>query len=303
MRRLMWVWVVAATTMGMPAWALAGDQEIAQEIANQLRDSGRLSDYTIAVSYLDGTAVLRGSVRSQEQAATAAALAENSPHVTSVVNNLQIESAGGGAVTLRPENSPQRPVARMAAAYQDGVRSSHGAGGAELSMNHGINAQGTQGNSLVRQTAATEGESYGPELQQPAGTSRRTQASPAAALPRRQGAGAIPIAMLAQNGQGVVQPAAPMPGGPMAAGPMPAYVPGVGGGVARASYDQPHMPNYAWPSYAPYPNYSALTYPKQYSPTAWPYIGPFYPYPQVPLGWRKVTLEWDDGWWMLDFKQ
>ena len=27
----------------------------------------------------------------------------------------------------------------------------------------------------------------------------------------------------------------------------------------------------------------------------------FYPYPQVPLGWRKVTLEWDDGWWHLDF--
>jgi hypothetical protein len=22
----------------------------------------------------------------------------------------------------------------------------------------------------------------------------------------------------------------------------------------------------------------------------------------VPLGWRKVTLEWDDGWWFLDFK-
>ena len=30
-------------------------------------------------------------------------------------------------------------------------------------------------------------------------------------------------------------------------------------------------------------------------------LGPFYPYPQVPLGWRKVALEWDDGWWMLDF--
>jgi hypothetical protein len=62
------------------------------------------------------------------------------------------------------------------------------------------------------------------------------------------------------------------------------------------------MPGYAWPTYAAYPNYAAVTYPKQYSPTAWPYIGPFYPYPQVPLGWRKVTLEWDDGWWMLDFK-
>ena len=85
-------------------------------------------------------------------------------------------------------------------------------------------------------------------------------------------------------------------------GPQPAYVPGTGGGVAPARFDQPHLPGYAWPSYAAYPNYSALTYPKQYSPTAWPYIGPFYPYPQVPLGWRKVTLEWDDGWWMLDFK-
>jgi len=84
--------------------------------------------------------------------------------------------------------------------------------------------------------------------------------------------------------------------------PIPAYVQGTGGGVAPARYDQPHMPNHAWPSYAAYPNYAGLTYPRQYSPTAWPFIGPFYPYPQVPLGWRKVTLKWDDGWWMLDFK-
>ncbi len=85
-------------------------------------------------------------------------------------------------------------------------------------------------------------------------------------------------------------PAAPVP---MQGGPS------YGGGVPR--YDQPNMPNYAWPSYAAYPNYSAVTYPKQYSASAWPYIGPFYPYPQVPLGWRKVALEWDDGLWYLDF--
>jgi hypothetical protein len=93
-------------------------------------------------------------------------------------------------------------------------------------------------------------------------------------------------------------------GGAMVGGgaPIPAYVPGVGGGVAPARYDSPYLPKHAWPAYAAYPNYGAVTYPKQYSPTAWPYIGPFYPYPQVPLGWRKVTLEWDDGWWMLDFK-
>ena len=83
------------------------------------------------------------------------------------------------------------------------------------------------------------------------------------------------------------------------AGPVPAYIGGAGG--QPPAYDQPHMPNYAWPSYASYPNYAAVSYPKQYSPTAWPFIGPFYPYPQVPLGWRKVALEWDDGWWFLDF--
>jgi hypothetical protein len=91
------------------------------------------------------------------------------------------------------------------------------------------------------------------------------------------------------------------PGGAMGA-PQPMYMPGSGVGIAPARYDHPCMPGYAWPSYAAYPNYAAVTYPKQYSPTAWPYIGPFYPYPQVPLGWRKVTMEWDDGWWFLDFK-
>lgn len=72
-------------------------------------------------------------------------------------------------------------------------------------------------------------------------------------------------------------------------------------GMGAPRYDQPNLPNYAWPTYAAYPNYAAVTYPKQYSPSAWPYIGPFYPYPQVPLGWRKVSLQWDDGLWYLDF--
>lgn len=80
-----------------------------------------------------------------------------------------------------------------------------------------------------------------------------------------------------------------------------AYVAPVAGQVAGRHYDQPNMPAYAWPSYAPYPNYAQVCYPKQYSPQCWPYIGPYYPYPQVPLGWRKVTMEWHDGWWYLDF--
>jgi hypothetical protein len=83
-------------------------------------------------------------------------------------------------------------------------------------------------------------------------------------------------------------------GPPMACnGPMQAQMPVAG--------DAPSLPCYAWPTYAAHPNYAAVTYPGQYSASTWPYIGPFYPYPQVPLGWRKVTLEWDDGWWWLDF--
>jgi osmotically-inducible protein OsmY len=90
-------------------------------------------------------------------------------------------------------------------------------------------------------------------------------------------------------------------GGGAVGGPVPMQGAGMSYGAGAPRYDQPNMPSYAWPSYAAYPNYAAVTYPKQYSPSAWPYIGPFYPYPQVPLGWRKVALEWDDGLWYLNF--
>lgn len=60
----------------------------------------------------------------------------------------------------------------------------------------------------------------------------------------------------------------------------------------------PRMPPYAWPSYAPYNNFSRVAYPQAYPYWSWPYIGPFYPFPKVPPGWRSVKLEWQDGhWW------
>ena len=59
----------------------------------------------------------------------------------------------------------------------------------------------------------------------------------------------------------------------------------------------PKMPPYAWPTYAPYNNFSRVAYPLAYPYNAWPYIGPVYPFPKVPLGWRSVKLEWDDGYW------
>ena len=59
----------------------------------------------------------------------------------------------------------------------------------------------------------------------------------------------------------------------------------------------PKLPPYAWPTYAPHNNFSRVAYPTTYPYNAWPYIGPFYPFPKVPLGWRKITLEWEDGHW------
>jgi len=99
--------------------------------------------------------------------------------------------------------------------------------------------------------------------------------------------------------EGVVTNSTPLPFATSgAAGPsaMPASYSAVG-----MPSEAPNLPGYAWPGYAAHPNYAAVSYPRHHSASAWPYIGPFYPYPQVPLGWRKVSLEWDDGWWMLDF--
>lgn len=59
----------------------------------------------------------------------------------------------------------------------------------------------------------------------------------------------------------------------------------------------PNLPPHAWPTYAPYNNFSRVAYPQSYPYNAFPYIGPYYPFPKVPLGWRKVVLEWEDGHW------
>ena len=109
-----------------------------------------------------------------------------------------------------------------------------------------------------------------------------------------------------------IQRAAANDGPPIGAGPVPpgfAMPPMMMGSnepvplasPAQPGYDMtgPKLPPYAWPTYAPYPNYSRVGYPEAYPYNAFPYIGPFYPFPKVPLGWRSVKLEWDDGHWYL----
>src|SRR5262249_8709304 len=70
-------------------------------------------------------------------------------------------------------------------------------------------------------------------------------------------------------------------------------------GATPAPYDlnPPRMPPYSWPTYAPYNNYSRVAYPEAYPYAAWPFIGPCYPFPKIPLAWRSVKLQWEDGYW------
>ena len=78
--------------------------------------------------------------------------------------------------------------------------------------------------------------------------------------------------------------------------PTPIYQPQPQGPTAQG-YHAPKLPPYAWPTYAPYNNYSRVAYPLSYPYQSWPYIGPIYPYPKIPLGWRSVSLTWQDGFW------
>src|SRR5262249_11919533 len=95
------------------------------------------------------------------------------------------------------------------------------------------------------------------------------------------------------NGQVIGAPGL-LPNGTAAIDPMPLG----GNGPVAGMLNPPGLPTYAWPTYAPYNNYSRVAYPNEYPYSAFPFIGPFYPFPKVPLGYGAIKLEWEDGhWW------
>jgi hypothetical protein len=107
-------------------------------------------------------------------------------------------------------------------------------------------------------------------------------------VPKQDGAVSGPPGPAGPIGPGgVPSPPPPEPTPIFQAGPPP---------MANA-YNPPKMPPYAWPTYAPYNNYSRVAYPTEYPYNSWPFIGPVYPFPKIPPGWRSVTLTWRDGFW------
>ena len=187
-----------AAEPGRLGLAPSPNQQTADTIAAQLRQSAQLRHYTIDVEYRDGTAAVSGTVADQPQREEALRLVQGVPGVERVVDRLSVPAALVQVQAAAPQPLPP-PVPAPGAA------------------------------------APPKANEPGPVFQAP--------------------------------------------------GPSP--------------YDlnNPKMPPSAWPTYAPYNNYSRVGYPYAYPYNAWPFIGPIYPFPKVPLGWRKVQLEWDDGYW------
>jgi len=289
--------------LAAPWGARANDAQIAKEIVGRLQEqqqAANLQGFDIGVQVDEGTVLMAGRVSTVQQQDLALDIARRVPGVKVVVNDMQVRqeiaAAPVGVVSGATLRQPQRVVPAPMAARQT----------VSPVAPVGLTQAAPQLVPDSRAAATSPGDDA---MAQPVVAAAPAMVIPAApvqhaAIPAARPASGLPPRPFApaRDYQTTLASSSVVVDGGVSGAPVPAHLPSaIPSGVARATYDHPNMPAYAWPSYASYPNYAALTYPQQYSPTAWPYIGPFYPYPQVPLGWRKVTLEWDDGWWMLDF--
>jgi hypothetical protein len=279
----------------------AAEKALAQQIGRDLKESGQLRNYQIGVKYQEGIVWLGGTVANASQRETAVRLTQQMDGVARVVCQLRYpgdQMSNGGSQAPSNFNAFDDSQPAYAPNGSPVVHAFANGGAPNLQRRQAMMRANPQGrvnlasarNNMPLPSPRPAAGSAGPGVRQAnaQGVYNAGGMYPQGCAPGAMGGAAGGMGMGGAAGGMGMDGAVPV-----------GFVPhGMGRGP---SYDNASMPGYAWPSYASYPNYAALTYPKQYSPTAWPYIGPFYPYPQVPLAWRKVSLEWDDGWWFLDF--
>ena len=315
------------------------NQQVAENIALALKKSA-FHGYEIDIEYRNGLATLRGKVSDPRQKARASQIVSSVGSVQRVDNRLTIVAASGSSVRqVNATNADLASPAQQASAQQASApgQPAQMSGNQEKAMQigHALQEAGLSGydieimfqngrcilqgvvGTMEQRNGAAQVAGAVPGVQGVSNQLRvQGQAAPMGAQPGPYGAQGSPYGGQPQSPYQMAAYQAP-PGGPGPAGPpgagaegMPGPVPPMGAPMPATgpgpqssgpAYDNPNLPQSAWPSYAQYPNYAAVTYPSQYSASAWPYIGPFYPYPQVPLNWRKVTLEWSDGHWDLNF--
>ena len=332
---------LVAVVVASAVTSAAGADDLASAVAGKLSASEAVKGHKVNVRAKAGTVFLEGQVGSAGQIAAAEAAAESTDGVERVVNRLTVaETASGGVLNTFSIPSSIRTAVGLGSKPKPESRRADEAGDVQLTQ--AVGTPRSAGQSGPRPLGAPQARPMKPHaaqrgpvgqqtaLRQPMngyqggmndamgemggvpgglrdgqvvpGSVRYSEGGPGGPAPYAGGAPYVGSPGMAPTGPGMAGPGMAGPGGGMG-GPMPARGMGVGAGAVPMRGDGPNMPNYAWPSYASNPNYAAVQYPSQYSPTAWPYIGPFYPYPQVPLGWRRVSLEWDDGWWWLDFDE
>jgi len=325
--------VIASVTVAMTVGAFGGDREIAQTVLAELQQhkaAGQLTGFDIDLKVEDGIVYLTGTVASQAQRDIVERAAINEVGRANLVNDLQLQGQSPEELPARqtmvmpvsgsePSDEPSAQDVAVTDTIIGKLQQSKSSGalrGFDLDVStiqgdvwlKGSVANQAQKDLILDIARRTRGVARVIDDVAVTTSSPIRQVSTGAPAPVPQGS-SMPVA-----GRPIESPQAFAPSGLASYGPNgcvgegyssggPVPMQGAGGeyGAGAPRYDQPNLPSYAWPSYAAHPNYAAVTYPKQYSPSAWPYIGPFYPYPQVPLGWRKVALEWDDGLWYLDF--
>ena len=225
MRRLL----CAAAALGLiicaPGWAWADNQETAQQIANNLRTSGKMKGYSVAVKVEDGTAWLNGTVANQEQMVAALSIAQQTDGIDRVVNNLTIAAphAAKSASGLR-----QPGLTAQASADERGAAS-----GQKSARRNGVVQAGMMD---IPDHAKSDLMVAGPPTQMDEPRRWRSRVNRVAPMPlpfspsnRPQYS---PVAMQQRGPMGPMNGAAGGPAGPGGPGemigtpkPMPAYVP------------------------------------------------------------------------------
>ena len=277
MLRLVLGIAIAVCTL-MPNVSMADDQQIADYVKSRLlqeQQRGNLRGFNVDMRVDRGTVWFKGYVSNELQEMTILQAAQRAGHlgVVQIVDDIEVRKSNNQMTQSRvaptqyqqsvyeqrntAQQAYQAPTPARQAAYQPQPRA--------MNAPRQVAYQETSIPNAINTTVDT-----------------RAAVSNGVPMPFAQSG------MVQRGSQGVpaMQSSAPMVGSVNAAPAEPYMAGGMAGQMG--AYESPSLPGYAWPGYAAYPNYGAVSYPKQHSASAWPYIGPFYPYPQVPLGWRKV---------------
>ena len=102
MRRSFIGLAVATIAILTPLWALAGDKETAQQIADNLHSSGRLKGYSIGVKVNEGTVWVNGTVKSQQQLSAALDIIQQTPGIEKIINGIAIVDASAAPAAPLP---------------------------------------------------------------------------------------------------------------------------------------------------------------------------------------------------------